>query len=68
MMRRLTERQLQDDKERARMRKKMQAEIRATDDRQFEDGIKALMNIPDEEWQAAVEEDALEMGAAPNAA
>ena len=66
MMRRLTKLHKDQEADRVKMRKRMLAEAKATATQRFEDKLRALEAISDEEWQAAVDADEAE--ASTNAA
>ena len=60
MMRRLTQLHKDQEADREAMRKRMLAAINAMLNRQFDDKLRALEAISDEEWQAAVDADEAE--------
>jgi len=60
MMRRLTQLHKDQEADREAMRKRMLADIIAMESRIFDDKLRALEAISDEEWQAAVDADEAE--------
>ena len=60
MMRRLTQLHKDQEADRQTQRKRMLAAINAMLNRQFDDKLRALEAISDEEWQAAVDADEAE--------
>jgi len=68
MMKKLTELQLQQEKDRAKEDRRILEELGLFFERRRERKLRALEAIPDEEWQAAVDADAMEDGAGTNAA